>query len=288
MICGEESTVKMASETNEEGAPKGVNQQKRGYSLILAFFLVLSIGLNGYQYMNYNSLTEQLSALDESYTTLEQELAILEIDTQQEIAEAHDAGIGEGNASGYVLGLAVGEEIGYDSGYETGYGDGDQDGYLEGYSRGYSQGNITGTEEGYQVGYKEGLEKGALGDYEGWGTFVRNPTHDEVLEFIGEDDTDEIEYVEGEFECLDFCMVFRNNAFNEGYISYTVWIDFEGFTFGHAIVGFNTTDQGMVYLDPQLDYFVDLGVGVDYWKDAVLSPQDYGEGYIIEDWHVYF
>jgi len=129
---------------------------------------------------------------------------------------------------------------------------------------------------------------GALGDYEGWGTFVRNPTYDEVLEFIEEDETDDVEYVEGEFECLEFCMMFRNNAFKKGYISYTVWIDFEGQTFGHSIIGFNTTDRGMVYLDPQLDYFVDLGVGVDYWKDAVLSPQEYGEGYIIDDWHVYF
>jgi len=288
MSQGEETTVKMASDTNEGRAPKGVTPKKGGYSPILAFFLVLSIGLNGYLYLNYNSLNEQYSTLDESYNTLTQELAIFNINAQQEITEAHDTGIGEGNASGYLLGLTIGEEIGYDSGYETGYGVGDQDGYLDGYSKGYSQGNITGMENGYQIGFKQGLEKGALGDYEGWGTFVRNPTHDEVLKFIGEDETDEVEYVEGEFECLDFCMMFRNNAFKKGYISYTVWIDFVGQSFGHSIIGFNTTDRGMVYLDPQLDYFVDLGVGVDYWKDAVLSPQEYGEGYIISDWHVYF
>lgn len=276
----EETTVKMVSDTNEGRAPKEVTPKKRGYSLILAFFLVLSIGLNGYLYLNYDSLNEQYSTLDESYKTLAQELAIFEINAQQEITEAHDSGIGEGNASGYLLGLTVGEEIGY--------GVGNQDGYLDGYSKGYSQGNIIGIENGYQTGFKEGLEKGALGDYEGWGTFVRNPTYDEVLEFIGEDETDEMDYVEGEFECLDFCMMFRNNAFKKGYISYTVWIDFVGQSFGHSIIGFNTTDRGMIYLDPQLDYFVDLGVGVDYWKDAVLSPQEYGEGYIIAAWNVYF
>jgi hypothetical protein len=280
--------VKFTSETKEGLASREVTSKKRGYSLILAFFLVLSLGLNGYLYLNYDSLNDEYSMLDESFNTLTQELAIFETNAQQEIAEAYDTGIGEGNASGYSLGLTVGEEIGYDSGYETGYGAGDQDGYLEGYGKGYSQGNTTGIEIGYETGFKEGLEKGALGDYEGWGTFVRNPTHDEVLEFIGEDDTDEMEYVEGEFECLDFCMMFRNNAFKKGYISYTVWIDFEGQTFGHSIIGFNTTDRGMIYLDPQLDYFVELGVGVDYWKDAVQSPQDYGEGYIISGWNVYF
>ena len=272
--------MKMASDTNEGKAPKEVTSKKRGGTPILVFFLILSIGLNGYLYINYDSLNEKYSTLDESYKTIAQELAIFEINTQQEITEAHDSGIIEGNASGYLLGLTVGEEIGY--------GVGNQDGYLDGYSKGYSQGNIIGIENGYQTGFKEGLEKGALGDYEGWGTFIRNPTHDEVLEFIVEDETDEMEYVEGEFECLDFCMMFRNNAFKKGYISYTVWIDFVGQSFGHSIIGFNTTDRGMVYLDPQLDYFVDLGVGVDYWKDAVLSPQEYGEGYIISKWHIYF
>jgi hypothetical protein len=280
--------VKFISETKEGVASREVTPKKRGYSLILAFFLVLSLGLNGYLYLNYDSLNEEYSILDESYRALIQELADLEASAEQEIADARDVGYVEGNASGYSLGLVVGEEIGIDSGYKAGYGVGSQDGYLEGYGKGYSQGNTTGIEVGYETGFKEGLEKGALGDYEGWGTFVRNPTHDEVLEFIGEDETDEMEYVEGEFECLDFCMMFRNNAFEKGYISYMVWIDFEGQTFGHTIIGFNTTDMGMVYLDPQLDYFVELGVGVDYWKDAVQSPQEYGEGYIIEDWHVYF
>ena len=280
--------MKFSSETKEGVASREDTPKKRGYSLILAFFLVLSLGLNGYLYLNYDSLNEEYSVLDESNRALTQELADLEANALQEIAEARDVGYVEGNASGYSLGLVVGEEIGVDSGYEAGYGVGSQEGYLEGYGKGYSQGNTTGIEIGYETGFKEGLEKGALGDYEGWGTFVRNPTHDEVLEFIGEDETDEMEYIEGEFECLDFCMMFRNNAFKKGYISYMVWIDFEGQTFGHTIIGFNTTDMGMVYLDPQLDYFVELGVGVDYWKDAVQSPQDYGEGYIIEDWHVYF
>lgn len=280
--------MKFTSETKEGVASRDVSPKKRGYSPILVIFLVLSLGLNGYLYLNYDSLNEEYSMLDESYRALTQELADFEANALQEIAEARDIGYVEGNASGYLFGLVVGEEIGIDSGYETGYGDGSQERYLEGYSKGYSQGNTTGIEIGYETGFKEGLDLGALGDYEGWGTFVRNPTYDEVLEFIEEDETDDVEYVEGEFECLEFCMMFRNNAFKKGYISYTVWIDFEGQTFGHSIIGFNTTDRGMVYLDPQLDYFVDLGVGVDYWKDAVLSPQEYGEGYIIDDWHVYF
>ncbi|MFC1804019.1 hypothetical protein ACFL0D_08670, partial [Thermoproteota archaeon] len=207
----------MDSDTSEGRAPKEATPKKKGYSIILAFSLVLSLGLNGFLYLNYNSLNEQYFILDESYESVR--------------VETHDSGFEEGNASGYLLGLVVGEEMGYDSGYQTGFEVGDQDGYLDGYREGYSQGNIMGIENGHQTGFKEGLEKGALGDFEGWGTFVRNPTYNEVLEFIGEDETDEVEYIESEFECLDFCMMFRNNAFKKGYISYTVWIDFEGQSF---------------------------------------------------------
>lgn len=278
----------LVSKTKGGGATQEASPKKRGYSPIIVIFLVLSIGLNGYQYLNYNTLTEEYSALDKSHNALTQELVNFEANAQQQIAEAHDIGYKEGNASGYLSGLIVGEEKGYDSGYATGFVDGNQDGYLEGYSKGYSLGNTTGIDIGYEMGYKDGLVKGVLGDYEGWGTFVKNPTYDEVLEFIEEDETDEMEYIVGEFECLDFCMMFRNNAFKKGYISYTVWIDWVGQTSGHSIIAFNTTDKGMVYLDPMIDYFVDLQVGIDYWKDAVQSPQDYGGGYIIDDWHIYF
>ena len=124
--------MKIASGLDEGRAPKKVTPKKRGYSLILAFFLVLSLGLNGYLYLNYDSLNEEHSILDESHRALTQELADLEASAEQEIADAHDVGYVEGNTSGYSLGLVVGEEIGVDSGYETGYGVGSQEGYLEG------------------------------------------------------------------------------------------------------------------------------------------------------------
>jgi len=203
-------------------------------------------------YLNYDqskqeieSLNEKYFLLDESHKTLTQEFANFKTDSQRKIVEA----------------------------YDTGYGKGSQEGYQEGYLKGYSQGNETGTEIGYQTGFEEGLEVGARGDYEGWGCFVRDPTYAEVLKFISEDKTDKMEYIEGEFVCHDFAYMFKNNAYQKGYRCFYVHIGLlDG---GHAIVGFNSTDRGMMYIEPQNDYFVELEVGKNYWTECVILPPGY-------------
>lgn len=44
---------------------------------------------------------------------------------------------------------------------------------------------------------------------------------------------------------------------------------------GHAIVGFNTTDEGMIYVEPQTDEIVkNLEIGKRYWSECVIPNSD--------------
>jgi len=263
-----------------EQIPEIPQSKKKQYSPILVIFLVLSLGLNGILFLNYNQTKQEIeslntiySSLDDSHKALTQEFENFKTDSQHKIVKAYEDGYGSGNNSGYSLGLNVGEEIGYDQGYEIGHVEGNQEGYKEGYLVGYSQGNETGTETGYQTGFEEGLETGARGEYEGWGSFVRDPTYAEVLKFIAEDKTDKMEYIKDEFVCHEFAYMFKTNAYQKGYRCFFVHIGLaDG---GHMIVGFNTTDKGMVFIEPQNDYFVDLRVGAHYWNDCLISPSNY-------------
>lgn len=268
----------------EEQHPEVSPSKKRQYSPILVILLVLSMGLNGILFLNYNqskqeieSLNEKYSLLDDSHKTLTQEFANFRTDSRHKITEAHDTGYREGNTSGYSLGLTVGEERGYDLGYEIGYGKGSQEGYQEGYLKGYSQGNETGTEIGYQTGFEEGLETGARGDYEGWGYFVKDPTYAEALKFISEDKTNKMEYIKDEFVCHEFSYMFKNNAYQKGYRCFFVHVALA--ESDHMIVGFNTTDRRIVFIEPQNDCLVDLRVGDHYWNECVLSPLNYAPTY---------
>ena len=45
---------------------------------------------------------------------------------------------------------------------------------------------------------------------------------------------------------------------------------------GHGIVGFNTVDQGMVYVEPQSDEWVkNLEIGNDFWTDCIVPNGNY-------------
>ena len=55
---------------------------------------------------------------------------------------------------------------------------------------------------------------------------------------------------------------------------------FDGTDTGHAIVGFNTVDRGMVYVEPQTDEWVEnFKIGKQYWTECIV-PND---GYFYED-----
>jgi hypothetical protein len=76
-----------------------------------------------------------------------------------------------------------------------------------------------------------------------------NPTYDELVEFIHEDETDKILYVYDEYMCADFAKELHDNAEEKGIRAGFVFIGFENKIIGHAINCFNTSDRGLVFVD---------------------------------------
>lgn len=98
---------------------------------------------------------------------------------------------------------------------------------------------------------------------------ISYPTYEELIRFIAQDKTDQLEYVEGKFVCTDFANTFIENFRKKGFYScmtileiYDVRKNKEG---AHALVQVYTKDRGIVYVEPQNDYtFTDLKVGENY------------------------
>jgi hypothetical protein len=78
---------------------------------------------------------------------------------------------------------------------------------------------------------------------------AKNPTWEELKSFLAVDHTDNLSYVEGSFTCGDFAEVLHNNAEKAGIRTAWVAIDFSNGGVGHANNTFNTTDEGLVYID---------------------------------------
>lgn len=106
---------------------------------------------------------------------------------------------------------------------------------------------------------------------------ISDPTYNEAIRFIQLDQTNQNIYTEN-YTCENFAADFKNNAFKDGLRCGYVAVNFpEG---GHAIVCFNTTDHGLIFVEPQYDQIVTLIVGGHYcqlnnfelpdWDDTIV------------------
>lgn len=184
----------------------------------------------------------------------------------------------------YYVGYNMGSDVAYNKGYNVGESEGYVDGNLSGYnlgrSTGYDKGYLAGNESGYQNGYDSGYTQGVT-DGAGRGYNIRDPTYQEALQFVSLDQTDKNQYNEESYTCHHFTADFKNNAFEAGYRCGYVAIDFpDG---GHAIVCFITTDQGLIFIEPQSDEIVTLTVGQPYWDRAkyIVTYDDTVVGFTI-------
>jgi hypothetical protein len=107
-----------------------------------------------------------------------------------------------------------------------------------------------------------------------YGYLLKNPTYQECKAFIAADQTDKYARVEGSFEYQDFVFNIKTNAMLQkircAYVS--VHIAAGG---GYYIIGFNTTDRGMVYFHPTTDEEVVPVVGLHYWTQCVIPTPDH-------------
>ena len=106
---------------------------------------------------------------------------------------------------------------------------------------------------------------------------LRNPTYQEALQFIESDQTDKNQYKEGKYTCADFAADFKSNALKASYRCGYVLVFLADWS--HAINCFNTTDCGLIFVEPQEDEIVTLKIGQPYWDRTKYAPQFYGRTY---------
>lgn len=120
------------------------------------------------------------------------------------------------------------------------------------------------TEEGYEQILKEGYTQGwtdarSKADLCEYDLKVIIPTVAQVHELLAEDDTEEIT---GGCVCTERAESLNDAALERGLWSYVIWFNsINGY--GHVIVAFDTTDSGMIYVEPKYDFIIDAYTGLD-------------------------
>jgi hypothetical protein len=84
-------------------------------------------------------------------------------------------------------------------------------------------------------------------------TSTNSITWTDLVSFLEKDHTNWNPYVPGKYTCLDFSTDLVANATQQGIKGWIVAVDFTDGGPGHAFVAFETSDRGIVYVEPQAD-----------------------------------
>lgn len=106
---------------------------------------------------------------------------------------------------------------------------------------------------------------------------LHNPTYAEMEKFLKEDKTNQNEYNFNKYVCHDFSMDLIRNAAEKGIRAGYVGLRFpiqsafyeNNWGSGHALVCFDTTDKGLVFIESITDEEVRIVVGKSYWQGVV-------------------
>ncbi len=137
---------------------------------------------------------------------------------------------------------------------------------------GFQQGTENGITIGFNDGYAQGEEDGyvqGLIDGAGTGYTIRDPTYQEMMDFISSDDTNQNTY-STDYICFDFAADVINNAFVEGYRCGFVYVTFPNSD--HGMMCFDTVDQGLIFIEPQDDNILTLIVGEPLFDRTYYNP----------------
>lgn len=108
----------------------------------------------------------------------------------------------------------------------------------------------------------------------GYGYVLKDPTYQALKSFIAADKTDSKPYDINSYNCSDFSADVITNAAKQKIRCAYISIDYAGKT-GHAIVAFDTTDKGLIYIEPQHDEEVNLQLGKHYYQCVIPKPGYY-------------
>jgi hypothetical protein len=98
---------------------------------------------------------------------------------------------------------------------------------------------------------------------------LRNPTFAEMRNFILKDPTNHNQFILNKYECRHFATAVDNDAKAAGWeCGFALLCYDQG---QHAVVAFNTTDRGLVFIEPQTDAAIDVKVGGYYQNQKILE-----------------
>ncbi len=109
---------------------------------------------------------------------------------------------------------------------------------------------------------------------------LHDPTYAEMKDFLVADPVNTTTYQQGFYVCRHFAKDMKNNAALRGIRS--AYVEFygprtdnmtQGYTDwkGHCMVGFDTTDRGFIYIEPQSDKEKTVEIGLDYGTIHILD-----------------
>jgi len=78
---------------------------------------------------------------------------------------------------------------------------------------------------------------------------AHDPTWDELMTFLKQDDTDRQQYQDGVFDCTQFAERLHNDAEQAGISAAFVTVFWYNNSTGHALNAFQTTDKGLTFVD---------------------------------------
>ena len=101
------------------------------------------------------------------------------------------------------------------------------------------------------------------------GSTYYKPSLSSVNEFLKENDVDEREYKDEDYTCVDYTFDLMEAGKKEGFETGFVYIYLysDNSNSAHSIAYFNTSDEGVVYVEPQTDTMLyELPKDEYYWK----------------------
>lgn len=143
--------------------------------------------------------------------------------------------------------------------------------FKESCQKSYRDGSEIGRAEGQRVKSQE--ELGQL--------LLKDPTYQEMKNFLEQNQTNKRAYRWEIYMCHQYSQDTVNHAKSYGIragYALLYFPDSRSRMWGHAIICFNTTDKGLIFVEPQLDKEVKVEVGKSYWDQNGLSGVS-GVGY---------
>jgi len=180
---------------------------------------------------------------------------------QQEIDTAYNYSYHEAYDQVYPVRYQEGYSQQYDFGYDEQYNVAYNEAFAEGYDHGYESGVAVGHEDGQAIRVE-----------------LHDPTYAELEKFLARDKTNLNPYIadEHKYVCFNFAAEVNNNAELEGIRAGLVLLYLRNLP-GHAIVAFETVDEGLIYIEPQSDEVVEVVEGRPYrplMKDYRIRARD--------------